>query len=73
MVFLLNYIKSVKLLKKEINNIKVICFFLLLYISIKLTPFKNNVNDIFLKRSFEFDKENRNSWSKYRKTSYAIK
>ena len=31
------------------NNIKVIYFFLLLYISIKLTPFGNNVNNIFLK------------------------
>ena len=31
---------------------KVIYFFLLLYISIKLTPFGNNVNNIFLKGVF---------------------
>ena len=44
--------KSIKLLKKEVNNVKVIYFFLLLYISIKLTPFGNNVNNIFLKGVF---------------------
>ena len=31
------------------NNIKIIYFFLLLYTSIKITPFGNNVNNIFLK------------------------
>jgi len=67
------YIKPVKLLKKEVNNIKVIYFFLLLYISIKLTPFGNNVNTYFLKGVFYFDKEGRDSWSKYSKTSCAIK
>ena len=41
--------KIVKLLNIEVNEIKVIYFFLLLYISIKLTPFGNNVNNIFLK------------------------
>ena len=35
------------------NNIKVIYFFLLLYISIKLTPFGNNVNNIFQKGVFD--------------------
>ena len=44
-----SYIKPVKLLKKEVNNINFIYFFLLLYISIKLAPFGNNVNNIFLK------------------------
>ena len=35
--------------KEEVNDVEVIYFFLLLYISIKLTPFGNNVNNIFLK------------------------
>ena len=47
-----DYIKPVKILKEEVNDIKVIYFFLLLYISIKLTPFGNNVNNIFLKGVF---------------------
>ena len=42
-----------KLLKKEVNDIKVIYFFLLLYISIKITSFGNNVNNIFLKGVFD--------------------
>ena len=31
------------------NYVKIVLFFLLVYISIKLTPFGNNVNSIFLK------------------------
>ena len=34
------------------NDIKVIYFFLLLYVSIKITLFGNNVNNIFLKGVF---------------------
>ena len=39
--------------KKEVKDLKVIYFFLLIYISIKLTPFGNNVNNIFLKGVFD--------------------
>ena len=65
--------KTVKLLKREVNDVKVIYFVLLLYISIKLTPFGNNVNNIFLKGVFNLIKEGRDSWSKYSETSCAIK
>lgn len=43
---------QLKPLKKEVNDTKIIYFFLILYISIKNSSFGNNVNNIFLKEVF---------------------
>jgi len=54
-------------------QIKVNALFLLLYISIKLTPFGNNVNNIKSEGGFSFDKKGRNKWGEYCEASYIIK